>query len=152
MKRVWSVEELNEQWSVGPHDRELLYRKESSGRLGLVAQLAFYRRHARFPEHRNAFAAGHRQPPPMPPTSAPCARRSSRRRNSPGASASGSRPSQRRSSARDGRPRDEFRPRFKMAKTHTFVVTGPTGRATVTWSSHPSTGAPPAHGERPVSC
>jgi hypothetical protein len=38
-------------------------------------------------------AAGHPQPPPMPPRSAPCARRSSRWRKSPGASASESRQS-----------------------------------------------------------
>jgi TnpA family transposase len=56
MKRLWSVEELDEQWSLGPRDRELLYRKESTGRLGLIAQLAFYRRSARFPEHRSDFA------------------------------------------------------------------------------------------------
>jgi hypothetical protein len=56
MKRRWTVEELIEQWSLSSDDRDLLYRKESTGRLGLVAQLAFYRRYARFPERRGEFA------------------------------------------------------------------------------------------------
>jgi len=34
----------------------LLFRKEKKGRLGLVAQLAFYRLYRHFPEHRNVFA------------------------------------------------------------------------------------------------
>jgi hypothetical protein len=43
MKRQWTVEELIVQWPVSATDRELLYRKESTGRLGFVAQLAFFR-------------------------------------------------------------------------------------------------------------
>jgi len=56
MKRMWSVEELHEHWSVSPSERDLLFRREHVGRLGFIAQLAFYRLHAGFPEHRNEFA------------------------------------------------------------------------------------------------
>jgi hypothetical protein len=56
MKRLWSVEELIEHWSVSPADRTLVHRKEGWTRLGLVAQLAFYRLYARFPAHRREFA------------------------------------------------------------------------------------------------
>ena len=56
MKRMWSVEELHERWSVSASERDLLFRREHGGRLGFIAQLAFYRLHAEFPEHRNEFA------------------------------------------------------------------------------------------------
>lgn len=56
MKQVWSVEELVEQWSFGAEDQELLVGKHVSGRLGFAAQLAFYRRHARFPSRLADFA------------------------------------------------------------------------------------------------
>ena len=56
MKRQWTVEELVEQWSVMAGDRDLLHRKETTGRLGLVAQLTFYRLYARFPGHRSEIA------------------------------------------------------------------------------------------------
>ena len=56
MKRFWSVDELIESWSLGPHDWKQMPDKLPSGRLGFVAQLAFYRLYARFPEHRNEFA------------------------------------------------------------------------------------------------
>jgi TnpA family transposase len=56
MKRRWTTEALVEQWSLEPNDERLLFRKEKKGRLGLVAQLAFYRAYRRFPEHRNDFA------------------------------------------------------------------------------------------------
>jgi hypothetical protein len=49
MKRLLTVQELIEQWPTSLSDRELLHRKETMGRLGLVAQLACYRRFARFP-------------------------------------------------------------------------------------------------------
>ena len=56
MKRLWTSEELFERWRVGTEDRKLLRRKESAGRLGLIAQLAFYRFAARFPDGRSDFA------------------------------------------------------------------------------------------------
>jgi TnpA family transposase len=56
MKRRWSVEELHEHWSVSPAERDLLFRKEHVGRLGFVAQLAFYRIFLSFPEHRGDFS------------------------------------------------------------------------------------------------
>jgi len=56
MKRMWSVEELHEHWSVSSMERDLLFRKEHVGRLGFIAQLGFYRLNAAFPEHRNEFA------------------------------------------------------------------------------------------------
>jgi hypothetical protein len=53
---MWSVEELHEHWSVSPSERDLLFRREHVSRLGFIAQLAFYRLRAGFPEHRNEFA------------------------------------------------------------------------------------------------
>jgi Domain of unknown function (DUF4158) len=47
---------LVEQWSLEPGDEHLLFRKEKTRRLGLLAQLAFYRRHRRFPEQHSQFA------------------------------------------------------------------------------------------------
>lgn len=56
MKRQWTAEELVEQWSLEPGDEHLLFHKEKRRRLGLLAQLAFYRRYRRFPEQRGDFA------------------------------------------------------------------------------------------------
>src|SRR5512143_347986 len=56
MKRLWSVEELVEHWSLGAADQELLAGKHATGRLGFAAQLAFFRRHARFPDRLGDFA------------------------------------------------------------------------------------------------
>jgi Domain of unknown function (DUF4158) len=56
MKRQWTTEELLDQWALEPGDKELLFHKEKTRRLGLFAQLAFYRRHRCFPDHRNEFA------------------------------------------------------------------------------------------------
>jgi len=56
MKRIWSVEELSEQWSVGAEEREKLPDKAASGRLGFIAQLAFHPQYRRFPEGRGDFA------------------------------------------------------------------------------------------------
>ena len=50
MKRLWSIEELVEHWSLSAEDQELLAGKHGSGRLGFAAQLGFYRLHARFPD------------------------------------------------------------------------------------------------------
>jgi hypothetical protein len=56
MKRLWTLDELVEQWSVDPSDKDLLLGRETTGRLGLIAQLAFYRRYTRFPGQQNEFA------------------------------------------------------------------------------------------------
>ena len=56
MKRLWTTEELVEQWSLDADDKKLLHHKEKERRLGLFAQLAFYRRYRRFPNHRSEFA------------------------------------------------------------------------------------------------
>lgn len=56
MKRVWSADELVEEWSFGAEDQELLSGKHVSGRLGFAAQLAFYRRHGSFPCGLSDFA------------------------------------------------------------------------------------------------
>ena len=56
MKRIWSAEELGEQWSVGPEERAKFPDKAASGRLGFVVQLMFCRRYGRFPEGRADFA------------------------------------------------------------------------------------------------
>ncbi|MBV9949960.1 MAG: DUF4158 domain-containing protein, partial [Myxococcales bacterium] len=56
MKRQWTTEELVEQWSLEPGDEHLLFHKEKRRRLGLLAQLAFYRRYRKFPEQRGDFA------------------------------------------------------------------------------------------------
>ncbi|HEX5657341.1 MAG TPA: DUF4158 domain-containing protein, partial [Polyangiales bacterium] len=56
MKRFWSMEELHEQWSVSADDVAQMPDKQQSGRLGFVAQLAFYRAHHAFPDHRGALA------------------------------------------------------------------------------------------------
>jgi hypothetical protein len=37
MKRVWSVEELIERWSLGPGDMDRMPDKLPAGRLGFVA-------------------------------------------------------------------------------------------------------------------
>ena len=50
MRQLWSTEELVEGWSLGPEDLGLLPRKIEAGKLGFAVQLAYYRRHARFPE------------------------------------------------------------------------------------------------------
>jgi hypothetical protein len=56
MKRQWTTDELVEQWSLEPGDEHLLFHKEKRQRLGLLAQLTFYRRHRRFPEQHGDFA------------------------------------------------------------------------------------------------
>ncbi len=56
MKRQWTTEELVEHWSLEPGDEDLLFHKEKTLRLGLFAQLTFYRHQHRFPDHRNEFA------------------------------------------------------------------------------------------------
>ncbi|MBF0374933.1 MAG: Tn3 family transposase [Alphaproteobacteria bacterium] len=56
MKRLWSVEELVEHWSLGDGDADLLAGKHASGRLRFAAQIAFYRFHGRFPNRLDELA------------------------------------------------------------------------------------------------
>ena len=49
MQRLWSADELGEQWSLRPEDMALLAGMVDAGKLGLAAQLAFWRQHGRFP-------------------------------------------------------------------------------------------------------
>lgn len=50
MQRLWSAEELGERWALGAEDFALLSGLPDAGKLGLAAQLAFWRQNGRFPE------------------------------------------------------------------------------------------------------
>lgn len=50
MKRLWSMHELTERWTLSPLDLALTADHTDQGKLGLVCQLAFWREHACFPE------------------------------------------------------------------------------------------------------
>jgi TnpA family transposase len=50
MQRLWSADELGERWSLAPEDLALLADLPDAGRLGLAAQLAYWRQHGRFPD------------------------------------------------------------------------------------------------------
>ena len=50
MRRLWSTDELAERWSLEPGDEALLVGLPDAGRLGLVAQLSFWRCHGAFPD------------------------------------------------------------------------------------------------------
>jgi len=49
MQRLWSADELGEHWSLRPEDMALLTGMVDAGKLGLAAQLAFWRQYGRFP-------------------------------------------------------------------------------------------------------
>lgn len=50
MQRLWSTDELVERWSLAPEDFTLLVGRIDAGKLGLAAQLAYWRCHAGFPD------------------------------------------------------------------------------------------------------
>ena len=50
MQRIWSSDELGECWSLLPEDLALLAGRVDAGKLGFAVQLAFWRRHGRFPD------------------------------------------------------------------------------------------------------
>ena len=50
MQQLWSAEELVEHWSLVPEELALLPGKADGGKLGFAIQLAFYKRHASFPD------------------------------------------------------------------------------------------------------
>ena len=50
MRRLRSAEELAEHWSLEAGDEALVMDLPDAGKLGLIAQLTFWRRHGTFPE------------------------------------------------------------------------------------------------------
>jgi hypothetical protein len=56
MQRLWSADELGESWTLLPEDLTLLADLPNAGKLGLAAQLAFWRQNGRFPDEEADFA------------------------------------------------------------------------------------------------
>jgi hypothetical protein len=50
MDRLWSTDELMARWSLAPDDMALLAGLTGGGKLGMAAQLAFWRQLGRFPD------------------------------------------------------------------------------------------------------
>jgi hypothetical protein len=50
MQRLWSAEELGERWTLGAEDLALLTGLPDAGKLGLAAQLAYWRQNSGFPD------------------------------------------------------------------------------------------------------
>ena len=50
MRRLWSADELGEHWTLLPEDLVLLTELPDTGKLGLAAQLAYWRQQGRFPD------------------------------------------------------------------------------------------------------
>ena len=50
MQRLWSAGELGEHWTLLPEDLALLTDLPDTGKLGLAAQLAYWRQQGRFPD------------------------------------------------------------------------------------------------------
>ena len=50
MQRLWSAEELGERWTLGVEDLALLVGLPDTRKLGLAAQLAYWRQNGRFPD------------------------------------------------------------------------------------------------------
>lgn len=50
MLRLWSIEELGEHWTLLPADLALLVDLPDTGKLGLAAQLTYWRQQGRFPD------------------------------------------------------------------------------------------------------
>jgi len=50
MQRLWSADELDERWTLVPEDMALLTDLPDAGKLGLVAQLAYWRQNGRSPD------------------------------------------------------------------------------------------------------
>ena len=58
MKRLWTVEELAEHWTLNPDELGLLANKAGHTRLGFAVLLKFFQCEARFPESRQEVAGG----------------------------------------------------------------------------------------------
>lgn len=56
MKRLWSVDELGERWTLASDDLAFIAGNADAGRLGLACQLAFWRSQGRFPDEEADFA------------------------------------------------------------------------------------------------
>jgi hypothetical protein len=50
MQRLWSADELGARWTLLPEDLALLTDLPDTGKLGLAAQLAYWRQKSRFPD------------------------------------------------------------------------------------------------------
>jgi hypothetical protein len=50
MQRLWSADELGARWTLLPEDLALLTDLPDTGKLGLAAQLAYWRQRGRFPD------------------------------------------------------------------------------------------------------
>src|SRR5690242_10370165 len=50
MQRLWSADELCERWTLGVEDLALLSGLPESGKLGMAAQLAYWRQNGHFPD------------------------------------------------------------------------------------------------------
>lgn len=57
MQLLWSADELEGAVDAGSADFALLADLTGTGKLGMVAQLAFWRRHDRFPDAEAAIRA-----------------------------------------------------------------------------------------------
>ena len=57
MQRLWSAEELGERWTLGVEDLALLSGLPDVGKLGLAAQLAYWRQNGRFPDEEADLAS-----------------------------------------------------------------------------------------------
>ena len=56
MQRLWSANELGERWTLEPEELKLLTELTGAGKLGLAAQLAYWRQHGRFPNEEAELA------------------------------------------------------------------------------------------------
>src|SRR4051794_41197297 len=56
MQRLWSADELGERWTLEPEELKLLAELTGAGKLGLAAQLAYWRQHGRFPNEEAELA------------------------------------------------------------------------------------------------
>jgi hypothetical protein len=56
MKWLWSVDELDERWTLTADDLAFIVGNADAGRLGLACQLAFWRSQGRFPDEETELA------------------------------------------------------------------------------------------------
>src|SRR3954468_16352583 len=56
MQRLWAADELGEHWTRGPEELKLLAELTGAGKLGLTAQLAYWRQHGHFPNEEAELA------------------------------------------------------------------------------------------------
>src|SRR4051812_48537660 len=76
MQRLWSAEELRERWTLGAEDLALLASLPDAGKLGLAAQLAYWRQNGRFPDEEADLAPAVTWPPEGGSISGPTGSRS----------------------------------------------------------------------------